>query len=102
MRPEIPAKLAVPFFMIPVVIVLFVRPNEVADKTVRRCHVFAAGWFATLTILTEASSLIGYVPEGSALYRILMHLGWIHVWKVLKPVVRPKPGPGRDKFEDKP
>lgn len=91
LKPRVPDWLAITSFLVPVVLAIFVRPNEVSDTVARRCHFIAAAWYISITIMTEVLALVGYLPAGALLYRILMHLGWLHCWKILRSQNHTKP-----------
>lgn len=84
LKPHVPGYLAVGFLIVPVWVVIFVHEGEWQQRTVARWHLLAALWFAAITILAEVLSFAGYAPSGTTLYRVCMHLGWIHCAAVLR------------------
>jgi hypothetical protein len=87
LQPHVPAWLAVGVFILPVLILNFVRPGEAPDRLVIVTHRFAAALFLVLAAGMEIGSWRGYRPEGLAFYRVLAHLAWTFSWAgVLKDV----------------
>jgi len=76
LKPHVPGWCAVPFFAIPVALVLFVQPGEAPDRLVWRVHVLTAFWYTAVAVAVEIVSISGYAPPGSLFFRVVMHTGW--------------------------
>jgi hypothetical protein len=84
LKPHFHAYFAVLLFIILVSLCIFIQPGDFANKWVTRCHLFAALWYAIITTIAEILSLTGHAPEGTNFFRILMHLGWIPCFRIMR------------------
>ena len=84
LQPFLPAWVVVPIFILPIAAVVFIQPGEFPDRWVRRVHVGAAAWYVVITLTVEAVAIFGTIPDGALLFRVLMHLGWLQFFPLLK------------------
>ena len=88
MHPAVPFWLAAPVFLLPIGLVIFVQDDVAPERWVRRAHLLASVWYGCVTLVIEAMGLLGDVPDGELLMRLLMHLGWLHYSPLLYDWVR--------------
>jgi hypothetical protein len=79
-RKFLPDWLGVGLLIAPLAVIVFIQWEELPDRTVAIAHSAAASWFMLLALGMEAGHLLGYVPKGTILYRVLAHLGWTFAW----------------------
>lgn len=88
LKPYLPAWVTIGIFILPAALVIFVTADEASGRLVMGCHVFGASWYVLITICAEVISFLGAAPKNATLFRILMHLGWLHFAPILGRFVR--------------